>query len=282
MLKNVVSGSRKIHASLETNLGEIIRTIGPLRIEHSDDLLTTTFIDRMENGVEYRLKANANTARQVRRMCFDASSETNQDTAIRVNESKIGDWALSISVIKLPKGSYYEPLTREVNQFLDTMERDVEHFVFCGETDTQFLFSYLVELWNKSHKTDYITAPVCTYEGLAYTWRLTKPSEGKRPPSVANRIVNAQRKAQSKAEKTKEAFNKKVNPDKTNKVTDAKTYEVKPYHGLAIGESCIMQADEFTSIVSLRHITYSYGRRNGAHYSVKSGDGGAAVVTRTA
>lgn len=231
--------------------------------------ISLKLIEDMPPKSYFDVAINPDTLRMFRLRAY--SGELGKELAFDVVGS-VGDGFLA-RVYCIAPGCYYAPARARFDEILNDMQEGLLHYITFSNIDTLHLF------WNYSKKWMERNAKAvrvnCTYEGMVNTLQVRRIPEAK----MTDKEFEAVRKAQGKIERMQAATSsgQVVEGSKPRNYSEP----TKPYHSMAVGDTVIVAASEFSNFKSFRVIVYSYGGRNKKKFSVKMAQDGSAIIYRS-
>lgn len=180
------------------------------------------------------------------------------------------DNSLIMKATKLPAGTYNGAVKTWLFQFFDNMPPDVSHWIKFKSGDTMLLAfliadSYLAETGN-------FVRVEATGLGTKHTLFFGKTEDLRR--NETDKVSKARAALTKQKAKKKDIIKALDEPARMGPAA------LRPYHDLAPGESVYMGTDEYTTLISLRSVVYSFGVRKNRRYKVAVAPAGGVNITR--
>ena len=207
-----------------------------------------------------RVPGDFQVADMLRKACWKDPVSFGGELVARTEQDHHGSFQM---MYKVPLGTYYDHMKAWTYEQLDAMESGKVYFLKLKDVDAiQNVFHFAKE-WQQERAT--IARVTATYEGLKLTLRALKPTQlNPREASELSKYLAKQ------AAKTIDG--RKLRTSRPSRPT-------KPYHSLELEESILLKSSEFTSILALRSVIYTYGVKTGKRFRVTA-SGDDASVTR--
>lgn len=177
---------------------------------------------------------------------------------------------LLMRVTKLKSGTYVGAMKTWLFEFFDAMKPDTAYWIRFSSGDAMFLSFLIADAY--LHETGTFVRVEATGLGTKHTLFFGK-TENLRPYE-GDKVFRA-REALQKSQKKKEEILKRI--DEPVRMGPKAS---RAYHDLSIGGSVYMPPEDFTTVVSLRSIAYSFGKRKGMKFKISATEMGGATVTR--
>lgn len=182
------------------------------------------------------------------------------------------DNSLIMKATKMPMGTYNGAVKTWLFQFFDKMPMDVSHWIKFKSGDTMLLAfliadSYLAETGN-------FVRVEATGLGTKHTLFFGKTEDLRR--NETDKVSKARQALTKQKAKKKEIIQALDAPARMGPAA------LRPYHDLNPGESVYMAPDEYTTLISLRSVVYSFGMRKNRKYkvAVAPAETGGVHITR--
>lgn len=204
-----------------------------------------------------RVMGDFQVADMLRKACWKDPVAFGGELVARTEKDANGSFQM---MYKVPLGSYYELMKAWTYEQLDAMDTGKIYFFKLRDVDAiQNVFHFAKE-WQRERAT--IARVTATYEGLKLTLRALKPT-----------TLNPR----EAGELSKYLAKQSPRTDESRKATASRP--TKPYHSIELNETILLKSSEFTSILALRSVIYTYGVKTGKRFRVTA-SGDDASVTR--